>query len=363
MINIVHDNLPHSNVWFAPKIYEVAFSFRHNKPLPFFLHLNNNLTFHTSADGLDSFIYPVVMPDPYIQVASLIMNSNPYGFWSHVSDNVIKALREKRGWVIIDLYSEPITQRDFTSVIQALSDSSKFPNDRILLNITSPHFTNHKPVFCHPSYLEMGCYVPEFQNSYPPCLCTCGFEPEADYPRNRFLLLNNHMDYPVAQVFAKYAKTHSTRFLDSSSDVLGVPNPKTKVSLPHALYANDLNVVLEAYVDNDEIEYPFITEKTYRNFRFKKPFILMGNRYSLAVLRKLGYKTFHPLIDESYDSVKHTKDRCRKIIKELERLRGMSDAEWDNLLFMCEPIVEHNYNNLMSRIKQTNTWLEGLKDL
>ena len=55
------------------------------------------------------------------------------------------------------------------------------------------------------------------------------------------------------------------------------------------------------------IEYPFITEKTYRNIKYKKPFIIMGQHISLASLHKLGYKTFHPLIDESYDSYERYK--------------------------------------------------------
>ena len=41
----------------------------------------------------------------------------------------------------------------------------------------------------------------------------------------------------------------------------------------------------------------------------------------------------------------------------------MSDDEWYSFLDNCKPIVEHNYNNLLSRIKQTSAWLEGLKDL
>ena len=104
------------------------------------------------------------------------------------------------------------------------------------------------------------------------------------------------------------------------------------------------------------------TEKTYRNFRCKKPFILMGNRYSYKVLLSLGYKTFHPLINESFDTYE-TRDRCKVVLNELENLRTKTDAQWDSFLRECEPIVEHNYNNLLSRIKQTNTWLEGLKDL
>ena len=45
----------------------------------------------------------------------------------------------------------------------------------------------------------------------------------------------------------------------------------------------------------------FLSEKTYRCFALLHPFILMGRPHSLVELRKQGYKTFSPFIDESYD--------------------------------------------------------------
>ena len=370
MINIVHDNLPNSNVWFAPRTRSHSLSStwtfrnrdlsaRHNKPIPWFIHLADNLTFHSSAEGLDSFIYPIVMHEPYIQVRSLISNHNDYGFWSYVSDDVIKGLKEKRGWIIIDLNSEPISRFDFDCIIDSLVDCSNFPNDRVLINTVSPHFVVNDRVFFYPSRLEMGCIVNQIQETPDPCPCKPITGPDVSYPHKRFLLLNNHIDYDAANLFAKYANENPDSFLDSSGTVPG----KTDLHLPQAIHATDFNVVLEAYTDYDVIEYPYLTEKIYRNIRYKKPFILMGQQYTLASFHKLGYKTFHPIINESYDSIKYTKDRCKAVLKELQRLRHMSDAEFTRLLDKCKPILEHNYNNLMSRINQTNDWLEGLKHL
>ena len=375
MLNIVHDNLPHSNVWFASKRYEQAFSIQHGKPLPKFLHLHDNLSFHSSADGLDSFIYPVAMHEPYIQARSLIANYNPFGFWSYVSDNVIEALREKRGWIIIDIFSEPISQHDFDCIVNSLSDSSEFPNNRILLNTTSPHFADNEHVFCHPSFLEMGCYSREIEgrtikklerswSEYAPCPCYRTTKEDLHYPHKRFLLLNQHIDYGIAALLAKYASANPDSFLERSGhEILPLHFTNNILRLPDALYATDINLVTEAYVDNETLEYPFITEKTYRNIKYKKPFIVVGQQHTLAALRKLGYKTFHPLIDESYDNIKDTKERVTTIFRQLEKLRQMSDSEFANLLSKCKPILEHNYNNLMSRINQTNDWLEGLKYL
>ena len=77
MLNIVHDNPPNLNVWPYTKIYLHSFCPRYNEQLPKFLHLIDNLSFHSSADGLDNFIYPVVMLEPYILARSLIANYNP----------------------------------------------------------------------------------------------------------------------------------------------------------------------------------------------------------------------------------------------------------------------------------------------
>ena len=359
MLNIVYDNLPHLNVWFAPKIYNRDFSTQHNKPLPWFLHLADNLTFHSSAEGLDSFIYPIIMHEPYIQVRSLISNNNDFGFWSFVSDSVIKGLREKRGWIIIDMVSEPIVKYDFECILRSLTDSSEVPNDRILINTVSPDFVDNDRVFCYPSHLEMGCYINNIQETHKPCPCKPITKKDVSYPHKRFLLLNNHIDYDAGNILAKYASANHASFLDSSGTIPGY----TDLHLPQAIHATDLNVVVEAYVDNDVIEYPYMTEKIYRNIRYKKPFIVMGQQYTLASLHKLGYKTFNPLIDEYYDNMYYTSDRVKAVIKELTKLVSLTDGDFKYFLSECEPILEHNYNNLMSRINQTNDWLEGLKNL
>lgn len=47
----------------------------------------------------------------------------------------------------------------------------------------------------------------------------------------------------------------------------------------------------------------FLSEKTFKPIACNHPFIILGNKHSLKKLRKLGYKTFHDLIDETYDEL------------------------------------------------------------
>ena len=71
--------------------------------------------------------------------------------------------------------------------------------------------------------------------------------------------------------------------------------------ISQAMQNSFFNIAIEAYYVNYQIDYPYLTEKTWRNFKCRMPFVLIGQKHSLKQLHELGYKTFHPFIDESYD--------------------------------------------------------------
>ena len=51
-----------------------------------------------------------------------------------------------------------------------------------------------------------------------------------------------------------------------------------------------------------------------------QPFIVFGDYLTLAELRKLGFKTFEPFIDESYDLERDPKKRI--LLLELQELKN-----------------------------------------
>jgi hypothetical protein len=59
-------------------------------------------------------------------------------------------------------------------------------------------------------------------------------------------------------------------------------------------------------------------------------------------LRELGYKTFHPFINESYDTIDDHGDRMISIVNEIERLCKMDKNEFKSWRSNIEPIVKHN---------------------
>jgi hypothetical protein len=93
----------------------------------------------------------------------------------------------------------------------------------------------------------------------------------------------------------------------------------------------------------------FITEKTYKAIVGRVPFILVGLTGSLSALRKRGYQTFHPYIDETYDTIENDEARLNAIMNEIDRLVKFSKEEWLAWQANIIPIVEHNFKLIRSR--------------
>ena len=92
-----------------------------------------------------------------------------------------------------------------------------------------------------------------------------------------------------------------------------------------------------------------ISEKTFKPMLHRQPFLIVAVPGVLRLLRQLGYKTFSPYIDESYDDEQDVGKRCYKIAKEVERLCNLQDNELQEFLTNCKTIVEHNYNVLSNK--------------
>jgi UDPglucose 6-dehydrogenase len=89
----------------------------------------------------------------------------------------------------------------------------------------------------------------------------------------------------------------------------------------------------------------FLTEKTYRCFAMLHPFILMARPHSLKELRRQGYKTFSPFINESYDSIEDDHLRFEAIVKEIQRLSNLTGADWQVWQQNIRDIVHYNHEH------------------
>jgi hypothetical protein len=104
-----------------------------------------------------------------------------------------------------------------------------------------------------------------------------------------------------------------------------------------------LTIVSEAQYEDSQ-ETVFLSEKVFKPIACQHPFVILGNKGSLKELKKLGYKTFHDLIDESYDNM-NSNDRFHAIKDIINTLKSNRDKlEWFGWL---RPTLEHNSKVLL----------------
>lgn len=96
----------------------------------------------------------------------------------------------------------------------------------------------------------------------------------------------------------------------------------------------------------------FISEKTFKPIACCHPFIIYGNKHSLKFLKKMGYETFNPYINESYDGLS-TWDRYHAIVDEIKRWSFLSEKDKRKNFKKMAPILEHNRKVLFERKHKT----------
>jgi hypothetical protein len=94
----------------------------------------------------------------------------------------------------------------------------------------------------------------------------------------------------------------------------------------------------------------FFSEKIFKSILSKHPFVLAGVAGSLKALQSMGYKTFHPFIDESYDTIVDDKVRLKMIVKEVERLCAFTDDQWIEWQTNVKPIIDYNFEVFKNKI-------------
>jgi hypothetical protein len=114
-----------------------------------------------------------------------------------------------------------------------------------------------------------------------------------------------------------------------------------------------INITSESRFSEGTREGVFFSEKTYRPIINLQPFIMLGDPGTLRGLRELGFKTFHPFIDESYDSEASRVVRFKKIQHEILKLSHKSIEEIHDWYYSISDVLLHN-QNLLQTYHNTN---------
>ena len=97
---------------------------------------------------------------------------------------------------------------------------------------------------------------------------------------------------------------------------------------------------------HDKNDYTFLTEKTAKSL-CSNPFIIYGQPHSLKYLRRLGFKTFDGLIDESYDDIYNSDKRLSFLNNQVKLLLKNNNDKLKEIYLESLPILEHNFDVLL----------------
>jgi hypothetical protein len=107
-----------------------------------------------------------------------------------------------------------------------------------------------------------------------------------------------------------------------------------------------MTVISEAHC-GDSDQTMFLSEKTFKVIAVNHPFIIMGNKDSMAMMRSIGYKTYDEFIDMSYDSLP-THERLQSIIESIRKIDNIKDKlEWYKSM---EDVIKYNYDTLIGKL-------------
>lgn len=121
-----------------------------------------------------------------------------------------------------------------------------------------------------------------------------------------------------------------------------------------SLYNNSfLSIVGESvfFQKDEDFKSGYLSEKIWKPIGHCHPFVIVGPSKSLQYLKELGFKTFSPYIDESYDDIEDDTLRLVEIFKVLENFGNQSIDQKYEFLNKIFDILEYNYNYFLS-IKQ-----------
>lgn len=175
------------------------------------------------------------------------------------------------------------------------------------------------------SYYSMGKVDPEFQSQ--------------EFVTNRYINFNHTNYYNLTENDLTNLVEKLPLVIDGATEIAEMCADNSGNA--RVFYQNSLvSIVTET---NWDIPHLTSTEKSFKPFRDKHPFIIVGVNGALKSMRNLGFKTFSEFWDESYDEIEDCRQRLVKIIELCNDI-----GNWDNEKILdfkrrVKPILDHNY--------------------
>lgn len=362
------------------------------------------------------YIYPIkVSPhfNDFTGVTSSGSKLNGEYFWKHISAEVLQDIQHGRALIFLDYAQENFIERDSYCRLHECLKYSGIPKDQIILAFNSfnarelyekwfPEEERRLQVWDWP-------WVSANTSYFYDHMAHCRLNQE-DLESTRSVLRKNHFLFKIRRPRAHRRAFLYQMYQDNLLEKidwswitpvqfnnehvvgdLGVywnANYKNQdieelfKKFPHPLQdePNDNINTISAWTDRQAEpyknsyfylctetytsgEYKSVTEKVFKPIANYLPFLFMSFPGALQVLRDLGFQTFSPFVDESYDNEPNEAIRLQMIYSEVKRLCNMSKEEIHAGYWSMRDRLEHNQAVLLTLYKTDHRSLDLIKYL
>jgi hypothetical protein len=123
--------------------------------------------------------------------------------------------------------------------------------------------------------------------------------------------------------------------------------------LPKESFESCCDVVLETYLDGPT----YITEKTWKQFLFQQPFIMVGAKGINHYLQDLGFELYDEIFDYDYDLEDNKLTRLKGFWTQIERYLDLDVSEFEKKLTVLKKKLIYNRNIYIRWISNINNTL------
>ena len=300
---------------------------------------------------IDNWIYPIIVHN--LTFINFMFD------WGETDKDIIALLPtrvkrlyfEGRGTIVI-IIKEPFQtmnpdNNDLKNFIEMIEQNPRYKN---VIFLTLHHINSPNFIWTNVIENTMENWGPLYNDSY-----IQSYDTLENYKNRRFLcLLLNYKESWERKVLLNFF--YENNMLDKGF-ISAKDYPSSKVfnnlDIKSSLIKTLINIIPEGNFSS--IGHHYLSEKTYRSFLYKKPFIYIGKYQSLKYIKSLGYKTFSPIVDEGYDNIKDDKLRLLRSCEEIKRLIDKPIQDFVNDMKQLKNICEHNYNLYLHNKHESKT--------
>jgi hypothetical protein len=331
-------------------------------------------------------------------------------FWKHISTNVLNDLYNKNALILLDWANESLITKESFEKLHIGLKLSKIPKEQIVLVINSFNaeeiynnwfsgeeqqltVKNLPYLMSHTSYF----YNLQFKNNKGIDNFYCLKNTIRKY--HYLFKIRRARDYRIALLYKLASDNLLIKGNWSCLDDVHIDQGLKKAlkyynnldtsaitllhnNLPHTLDCEKLSNFnnVNGWCDSNTLQYDnsyfyiasetymtgqfkFVTEKIFKPIANFQPFVFLSFPGALKELKHLGFKTFHPYIDESYDDEQDEIKRFNLIYSEIERLCSMGIKQLHDWYWKMEDILIYNHKHLLSLYQNEPYALELAKYL